>query len=70
MATIECYYKWCPNHEANHLPAEDSGPFCNNDECNATTEELAEYARKRSSELERFRFLEGLHKSERWIQWP
>lgn len=52
--TIECYYKWCPNHEYNHLPAEASGPFCNNNECTATSEESGRYARLRKEELKKW----------------
>ena len=56
MATIECYYDRCPNHEANHLPQEKlNGPFCNNDECTATPEALDEYARQRTLESTRLR---------------
>jgi len=61
MAMIECYYRECPNHEAQHLPQEgQSGPFCNNDECTATPEALDEYARQRTWESARRRvqFLE------------
>ena len=58
MATIECYYDQCPGHEANHLPsAKLYGPFCNHDECTATTEALDEYARRRTRILARLQFL-------------
>jgi hypothetical protein len=73
MATIECYYRWCPNHEAKHLPPEgQSGPFCNNDECTATPEALDEYARQRTLESTRprLRFLVPHADAGGGLRWP
>lgn len=54
--SIECYYHWCCNHEANlRSPLGDAaGPFCNNDYrigCTATNEELIKFASLRREEL-------------------
>ena len=48
---IECYFKWCPNHEINHLPKDVSGPFCNNDECTAHPDQITCYTIWRREEL-------------------
>lgn len=38
---IECYYKECTNHEFNHIA--ESEPFCNNQTCTASDEQLLEF---------------------------
>ena len=47
--TIECYYKWCSFHSSQIDP--DNGPYCFEECCRASTEELKEYAEKRAKEL-------------------
>ena len=41
--TIECYYSLCPYHRNNSLPP-DEGPFCYQEECIASEENLSRYA--------------------------
>lgn len=44
---IECYFKWCPNHEHNNMPAEVSEPFCMLLKCVATVEQIECYTKLR-----------------------
>jgi len=46
---IECYYKWCKNHCYHHNG--DEGPFCNNNECTATNEQIVEFRALRAKEF-------------------
>ena len=46
---IECYYKTCPNHSFHVCPNE--GPFCENDKCLRTEEEINMLAAERRKEL-------------------
>jgi len=75
--SIECYYHWCCNHEANlRSPLGDAaGPFCNNDYrigCTATNEELIEFASLRREELRQQSLLNRidakLNDTDEWIK--
>ena len=51
---IECYFSQCPNHEFNHVPPEHAnGPFCNNNECTASSADMQRWAEERRQERDR-----------------
>jgi len=50
--SIECYYHQCPNHEANHLAEDVSGPFCNNNECTASGQDMVRWGEERLAWLQ------------------
>ena len=41
---IECYYKWCEHHSIDE-------PFCENNNCTATDEQIIKFAELRKQEL-------------------
>lgn len=47
--TIECYHKDCPNH--SHQTNKDDGPFCYQDNCTATQEQIIIFDAKREKEI-------------------
>ena len=55
---IECYYGSCPNHGARKSADPDEGPYCYENACTATAEELATY------QVLRDEYLRTLPKSE------
>jgi len=50
--TIECYYGKCKYHA-------DDGPFCDEEDCRATKEELEVYGKSRAE------YLKGLQKEDK-----
>ena len=49
---IECYYSQCKYHAANEMPPTE-GPFCFEEDCRATKEQIKEYEKIRKEYLER-----------------
>lgn len=43
IGTIECYYGTCPNHNAQKGADPDEGPYCYENTCTATAEQLAAF---------------------------
>jgi len=50
--TIECYHNSCKYHSCNFI--KDDGPFCDEDDCKATKEELAQYDKEREEYLKKY----------------
>lgn len=45
---IECYFKWCEHHQKDE-------PFCINQECTATKENIIVFMDLRKKELENYK---------------
>lgn len=50
---IECYHGSCRHHESQH--DQDSGPFCAEQDCRATPQELQQYEQERVIYLQQLR---------------
>lgn len=48
--TIECYFKECPHHSSQ--TEKDDGPFCYQESCLATKEQLIDFGVQRGKEIE------------------
>jgi hypothetical protein len=55
--TALCYYQWCKYHSIHDEP--DEGPFCFEEECRATAEELDAFAILRKEELKLYQINKG-----------
>lgn len=61
LEMIECYYSTCPNHlyvleSQNGVPDEMvSGPFCSDNKCTATQQQIDEYQVIRTEELKKYK---------------
>ena len=49
---IECYYRWCKYHGVHDPdPRFNEGPFCYEEDCHATKEDILIFSQKRKEEL-------------------
>ena len=48
--TIECYFKECSHH--SYQTEKDDGPFCYQESCLATKEQLIDFGVQRGKEIE------------------
>jgi len=56
----ECYFSWCPNHEAKHLPPDEAQPFCILDSCCASEKDLEEWRELRAEQLKKYLSARGI----------